>query len=101
MLSCEKNKGIAYLKKQEEKKMNELVRKTLEIEQHQCRSCGRLFYINTMDKSWLDLDFGCPYGCGDNGRHVRDIKTEVEQVKDVSPPKPERGDYYGKDKRFC
>jgi len=62
--------------------MNELVRKTLEIEQHQCRSCGRLFYINTMDKSWLDLDFGCPYGCGDNGRHVRDIKTEVEQVKD-------------------
>jgi len=72
--------------------MNALVRKTLNLEQYQCRKCGRLFYINMMDRSSLDLDFACPYGFDGYGEYVRDIKTEVEQVKDVSPPKPERGD---------
>ena len=55
--------------------MNQLVRTTLVLEQYQCRRCGRLFYINTMDRSSMDFDFGCPYGCDDSGRHVRDIKT--------------------------
>lgn len=67
--------------------MNELVRKTLDLEQYQCRSCGRLFYINTMDRSSLDLDFGCPYGCDDNGRHVRNIKTEVKVVTEIPKDK--------------
>jgi len=60
--------------------MNQLVRTALELEQYQCRQCGRLFYINAMDRGSLDLDFGCPYGCDDNGRHVRDIRTQVKGV---------------------
>ena len=60
--------------------MNQLVRTTLNLEQYQCRGCGRFFYINAMDRSSLDLDFGCPYGCDDNGKHVRDIDTEVKHV---------------------
>jgi len=67
--------------------MNQLVRTTLNLEQYQCRSCGRLFYINTMDRSSLDLDFGCPYGCDDNGRHLRDIKTEVKAASDIREDK--------------
>jgi len=63
--------------------MNQLVRTTLDLEQYQCRSCGRFFYINAMDKSSLDLNFGCPYACDDNGRHVRDIKAEVKEVEEV------------------
>lgn len=30
--------------------METLVRKTLELEQYQCRKCGRFFYINRTDK---------------------------------------------------
>ena len=72
--------------------MNELVRKTLQLEQYQCRKCGRLFYINRMDKSSLDLDFGCPYGCDDNGRHVRDVETKVKKVTDVLQKEVNGGD---------
>jgi len=64
--------------------MNQMVRTTLDLEQYQCRTCGRFFYINTMDRKPLDLDFGCPYGCDDNGRHVRDIETNITRVKDIA-----------------
>jgi hypothetical protein len=30
--------------------MDQLVGTTLNLEQYQCRSCGRLFYINTMEE---------------------------------------------------
>jgi len=63
--------------------MNQLVRTTLELEQYQCRSCGRLFYINAVDRSPLDLDFGCPYGCDDKGRHIRNILTNIKDVADL------------------
>ena len=63
--------------------MNRLVRTTLNLEQYQCLRCGRLFYINAMDRSELDLDFGCPYGCDDNGRHIQDIQMEVTGVRGV------------------
>jgi len=62
--------------------MDQLVRTTLNLEQYRCQRCGRLFYINEMDRSDLDLDFGCPYGCDDNGRHIRDIKAQVKGVTD-------------------
>jgi len=60
--------------------MSQVVRKTLSLEEYQCRSCKRLFYINGIDRSSLDLDFGCPYGCDDNGRFIRDIKARVQEV---------------------
>ena len=63
--------------------MNLLVRTTLNLEQYQCRRCGRFFYINKTDKTGFDIDFGCPYGCDDNGRHTRNIHTEIKEVKDV------------------
>jgi hypothetical protein len=58
--------------------MSKLVREALNLEQYQCRSCKRLFYINGIERSELDLDFGCPYGCDTGGKHVRDIKVEVK-----------------------
>ena len=60
--------------------MNRLVRTTLHLEQYRCLRCGRLFYIDAMDRRDLDLDFGCPYGCDDNGRQVGDIRAEVKGV---------------------
>jgi hypothetical protein len=60
--------------------MNQLVRTTLNLEQYQCQRCGRFFYINALDRGSLDLDFGCPYGCDDNGKHTRDISTEIKEV---------------------
>lgn len=68
--------------------MNQLVRTTLNLGQYQCRRCGRLFYISGMDRSSLDLDFGCPYGCDDNGEHVRDLRTEVKEVAEVVSCEP-------------
>lgn len=56
----------------------------MQLEQYQCRTCGRLFYINALDRDAYDLDFGCPYGCDDNGRHVQDIRAEVTDVRGVS-----------------
>ena len=56
--------------------MDALVRETLELEQYRCRKCSRFFYIDKMDKRFLDLDFGCPYGCDDNGEYVREIIYE-------------------------
>jgi len=79
----------------EVKQMNRLVRTTLELEQYQCRKCGRFFYINKWDKSDIDIDFGCVFGCDDNGRHIRNIKTKIQRVDDVPESKEdgyERGD---------
>ena len=75
--------------------METLVRKTLELEQYQCRKCGRFFYIHRMDKNSLDLDFGCVFACDDNGRHIRNIKVGIKRVDDVPKSKEdecERGD---------
>ena len=63
--------------------MEQLVRTTLNLEQYQCKCCRRMFYINRMDRSKYDLEFGCPYGCDDAGQHVRDIYTNIENVKDI------------------
>lgn len=64
--------------------MEQLVRTTLNLEQYQCRRCGRFFYVNRLDRGELDLDFGCPFGCDDNGLHTRDLRTEVSKVTEVS-----------------
>ena len=64
--------------------MGSLLGETLELEQYQCRKCGRFFYVNKMEKSSLDLDFGCPFSCDDNGRHVSDLKTGIKEVKVVT-----------------
>jgi len=55
----------------------------LVLEQYQCRHCGRFFYINKSDKSGFDFGFGCPYGCDDNGRHVRTMQIEIREVREV------------------
>lgn len=60
--------------------MNQVMRATLNLQQYRCLRCGRLFYINAIDRREFDLDFGCPYGCDNNGRHVRDIGTKAEGV---------------------
>ena len=73
-------------------KMEELVKTILELEQYQCRKCGRFFYIHKQDKSDIEFDFGCCFGCDDNGRHIRNIKTEIQQVYDMPQAKQDNGD---------
>ena len=36
-----------------------------QIEDYQCGTCGRVFYIDPRERTALDLEFGCPYGCDD------------------------------------
>jgi len=73
--------------------MRFLVRTTLNLEQYQCRRCSRFFYINKTDKSSLDIGFGCPYGCDDNGRHTRNIHTEIKEVKDIPQTEDEEEEF--------
>jgi hypothetical protein len=43
-----------------------------------------MFYINEMDRTPLDLEFGCPYGCDNNGIRIRNIGAEVKRVVERS-----------------
>lgn len=51
----------------------------LNLEEYRCRRCGRLFYIDAVERSSLDIDFGCPYGCDDAGERVRDIVAQITE----------------------
>jgi len=53
---------------------------TLNLEEHRCRRCNRVFYIDATQRHSFDLDFGCPYGCDDNGERERDITAEIKAV---------------------
>ena len=65
--------------------LNHLVRTTLELEQYQCGICKRFWYINTDDiEDEICLDFGCPWGCDDAGKRLRNLITEINEVKEES-----------------
>jgi hypothetical protein len=70
--------------------MKQVVQETLNLEEYQCQGCRRSFYINGTNRSSLDLDFGCPYGCDDNGQHTGNIRAEVK--KTVECEKKEGGE---------
>jgi hypothetical protein len=55
---------------------------TLNLEEYRCRKCGRLFYIDGMDRHPLNLDFGCPHGCDGGSEHVRDVVAEIKEAVD-------------------
>ncbi len=57
------------------------------VERYRCRACGRAFYVEVAERSPLDLDFGCPYGCDDNGEaggtaSVQPIEVESSRAAD-------------------
>jgi len=54
------------------------------LEQYRCRKYGRLFYINASQRHPLDIDFGCPHGCDDNGRYVGAVRAEVTSTREVN-----------------
>jgi len=60
--------------------MSEPTGKVSVLEQYRCRKCGRDFYINKTDEETWHPDFGCAFGCDDNGRHIRDIRIETKDV---------------------
>ena len=60
--------------------MSNLVRKDIDLEQYQCDKCERFFYINKMDKSAFDIEFGCPFGCDDAGILTRTLHAEIKEV---------------------
>jgi hypothetical protein len=54
--------------------------KILNLEEYWCRQCRWLFYINGVERTSLDIDFGCPYRCDDNGE--RDILAQIKGEAD-------------------
>ena len=68
--------------------MNQLVRTTLTWSSTSAGGAAGSSTSNGMDRSSLDLDFGCPFGCDDNGRHVRDLHAEIKEVTEVVPCEP-------------
>jgi len=52
----------------------------LNLEEYRCRKCNRVFYVDATQPHALDLDFGCPCGCDDNGERGRDIIAEIRAV---------------------
>jgi len=52
------------------------------LEEYRCRKCGRLFYIDGMDRHPLNMDFGCPHGCDDGSERMRDIVAEIKETAD-------------------
>jgi hypothetical protein len=53
---------------------------TLNLEEYRCRKCGRLFCIDAAERHPLAVDFGCPYGCDDNGERIRGITAGIERA---------------------
>lgn len=53
----------------------------MKLREYQCQSCYRFFYINPLEKSNWDMDFGCPYGCDDAGMLVREIVCLMQTSK--------------------
>ncbi len=51
--------------------------------QYECETCGRYFYVKEGDKSELDIEFGCPFGCDDAGKPVRNIIFETKSITDL------------------
>lgn len=43
------------------------------LDQYKCRKCWRYFYINENERTEYDIDFGCPYGCDDNGMFIKKV----------------------------
>ena len=44
------------------------------LEEYQCKSCGRLFYIKLMKDHSHDKRFACPYGCYDIGQYIQTVR---------------------------
>jgi hypothetical protein len=59
--------------------MNESVGRMLQLEQYRCRKCDRLFYIESGDRAGLEWDFGCPFGCDDNGEYMCSIGSAIKK----------------------
>jgi len=55
----------------------------LVIEQYQCQTCGRFFYIDEADRSDFDIEFGCVYGCDDAGKKVRTLTVKIGEIEVV------------------
>lgn len=60
--------------------MDALYGNSLQLEEYRCRRCSRSFYLGSGERGSLEFDFGCPYGCDDDGRHVRRISVEAKHV---------------------
>jgi hypothetical protein len=69
--------------------MNPLVERMLWLEEYRCRRCQRLFYVESGDRSSMELEFGCPYGCDDNGQHVCSLSGAIKEATEA-PAKDEK-----------
>jgi len=64
--------------------MNELVGTMLRLEEYRCRRCARLFYVESGERGGMELDFGCPFGCDDNGEHVCSLGSAIREVMEAT-----------------
>ncbi|GAH34873.1 unnamed protein product [marine sediment metagenome] len=58
---------------------NKLSEKSELLTEYKCRICQRKFYIVVGTRTKWDIDFGCPYGCDDNGKEIR--RVNIKEAK--------------------
>ena len=54
----------------------------LDLKEYRCKKCDRVFYIDAMDRHPLKMDFGCPLGCDDGIKHMRNIVAVIQNGVD-------------------
>jgi hypothetical protein len=71
------------LKSKKEGTVNHFTPPDAHLIQYECETCGRYFYVKEGDKSELDIEFGCPFGCDCAGKPVRKIIFETKSITDL------------------
>jgi hypothetical protein len=71
------------LKSKKERTVDDFTPPEAHLIQYECETCGRYFYVKEGDKSELDIEFGCPFGCDDAGKPARKIIFETKSITDL------------------
>jgi hypothetical protein len=74
---------LIMLKSKKEDTVDHFTPPEAHLIQHECKTCGRYFYVKEGDKSELDIEFGCLFGCDDAGKPVRKIIFETKSINDL------------------
>jgi len=76
-----RNKGFPYkkLRIREEARMKKI---PITLEQYQCISCGRKWYVNTQDK--IGNEMTCPYNCECIGNLTRKFDMIINNYEEYA-----------------
>tara|TARA_Y100000310_G_scaffold247602_1_gene253243 strand:- start:18754 stop:18972 length:219 start_codon:yes stop_codon:yes gene_type:complete len=50
---------------------------------YRCRVCERVWYVEEREITAFDVDYGCPFGCDDNGKRLGRVEQgELVRAKE-------------------